>query len=566
MAEDKTQQPTDTRHDPALIRIAQAEFLYKDTVATVLSSFIAALTVIPAYFLVADRFRLYAWLGIFSFITLARYLSARRYLHLPRDLDSADRALKVFMLGALASGTAWGISALFFVPFSALPEYQALLYTYLYVLYCCALSAGSIAHYAAHKPVWYCFATPCTLPVIAFLFLVPDVTRNIIGILMLVFLLFITRSMRSVNETIMTSLLLRIDRADLARFLEQERERVYLLNRDLQEDIEKRKQTEDELRRAKSEAEQMAAELLTLSSQDGLTGVQNRRAFDRFLEEEWNRATRARQPLALIMCDIDCYKSYNDRYGHQQGDECLIKIARLLQTFSRRSGEMTARYGGEEFVLILAGTALQEAETLAEQIRQSVMALNIPHEDSPVASCITLSLGVSVVVPNLNMEASELVSAADNALYEAKSKGRNCVVARAVDDDRIREQMIAYTGDNEAEKQIPAMEKDETTGHGIQVERWNRDITASETVVRKMLESMGYRCSRYEYPPGSVFEEHSHGCDKLDAVLSGCLRLTSEGQSYDLHAGDYAYIPRGVVHRAEVIGNATVVSLDGVKG
>lgn len=99
----------------------------------------------------------------------------------------------------------------------------------------------------------------------------------------------------------------------------------------------------------------------------------------------------------------------------------------------------------------------------------------------------------------------------------------------------------------------------------VQLQRRDKQTPVSETALRQLLESRGYRCNRYDYPPGTVFDEHSHADDKIDAVLSGCLRVTVGDQQYDLQPGDYIYIPRGVMHRAEVIGNETVASLDGVK-
>ncbi|MDZ7736127.1 MAG: diguanylate cyclase [Gammaproteobacteria bacterium] len=485
-------------HDPALIRVAQAEFLYRDAGITFLSSFIAALTLVPVFYTVADRARLYGWLAVFAVITLARYISVRYYLKKTRNLDNADHAIRMFMIGAFASGLAWGISGLFFVPFSTLPEQQALLYTAFYVMYCAAISSGSMAIYAAHQPVWYCFSVPCLLPLATSLAISPNIQYKIIAALIVIFFIFIARFTQKINQTIMTSLLLRLDKKDLSQYLEQERQRAYQLNKKLQTDLDERKKTEEELRRAKAEAEQLAAELLTLSSRDSLTGIANRRAFDKHLIEEWNRAIREERPISLIMADIDYYKAYNDLYGHQQGDECLRRIAGLLETLTRRGGEMAARYGGEEFAIVLAGTSLRAAGALAEQMRQAVEGLKITHEGSINRPYLTVSFGVSSVVPRMGMPASCLISTADNALYEAKADGRNKVVAKPVTHEGIGDTTAVY---NTTRHFMPIDMKTEDGNpmsalEQIYLQRWDNTITVSETVLRKLIESMGYRCSR----------------------------------------------------------------------
>ena len=160
---------------------------------------------------------------------------------------------------------------------------------------------------------------------------------------------------------------------------------------------------------------------------DGLTEIPNRRYFDTFLRQEWQRASRAHTPLALIMLDIDHFKEFNDLYGHQAGDDCLRQIARTLHNFAHRAGDMAARYGGEEFVLILNNTEMLEATRIAENVRASVQALGIRHETSRFEQHLTVSLGLSVLHPTEGASTFNLVSLADKALYAAKAAGRNCV-------------------------------------------------------------------------------------------------------------------------------------------
>lgn len=159
---------------------------------------------------------------------------------------------------------------------------------------------------------------------------------------------------------------------------------------------------------------------------DGLTQVSNRRHFDEYLEEIWHKLSQQQSPLSLIICDVDYFKSYNDTYGHQSGDDCLRRVANELSKHMQRAGDLLARYGGEEFVIVLPETDLQQAGGLAEVIRCSVEALDIAHANSEFHR-ITISLGVSSLVPSTAAGPTALVTAADQALYQAKAAGRNQV-------------------------------------------------------------------------------------------------------------------------------------------
>lgn len=184
------------------------------------------------------------------------------------------------------------------------------------------------------------------------------------------------------------------------------------------EDISDRKQAEEELARLYREVEQ-------LSFQDGLTEIANRRMFDLTLEKEWKRAQRDGSHVSLIMFDIDYFKQYNDHYGHQQGDECLKQIANALCEVSKRAMDLIGRYGGEEFVLLLPETNETQAFQLAELCLSAVKLQKIPHELSTVDDVVTVSAGVSTIIPLRATQSSTLIEAADKLLYQAKQNGRN---------------------------------------------------------------------------------------------------------------------------------------------
>ncbi|WP_188568140.1 diguanylate cyclase [Undibacterium terreum] len=179
-----------------------------------------------------------------------------------------------------------------------------------------------------------------------------------------------------------------------------------------------------------AQLEEANHKLATLSATDGLTGLANRRRFDEALASEWSRATRTQQPLAVIMIDVDHFKKYNDCYGHQAGDECLKTVARVLQEGTRRISDLAARYGGEEFSIVLPNTEADVAHNIAESMRYAIEALNMRHEQSPLGR-VTVSIGVALKSTGYSGDAEGLVRAADEALYQAKDQGRNCVVLTA---------------------------------------------------------------------------------------------------------------------------------------
>lgn len=167
--------------------------------------------------------------------------------------------------------------------------------------------------------------------------------------------------------------------------------------------------------------------LANLSMTDGLTDIANRRNFDSHLQVEWKRGIREQQPLTLMLIDIDCFKAYNDHYGHLQGDNCLRRVARVLHDQTSRPRDLVARYGGEEFALILPHTDCA-AKSLGEQCRAAVEALALPHAASPITSCVTVSVGIASMVPQRGSQPVDLIAQADQALYHAKKTGRNRVV------------------------------------------------------------------------------------------------------------------------------------------
>jgi diguanylate cyclase (GGDEF)-like protein len=197
-------------------------------------------------------------------------------------------------------------------------------------------------------------------------------------------------------------------------------------NRRLRDEIHRRQLVEVALQKANER-------LSELAKIDGLTGLANRRHFDEYLSCAWNSMARESKPITLFLCDIDYFKNYNDRYGHQMGDRCLQAVARSIRNVLPQTTDLAARYGGEEFALVLPGMGQADALALGEQLRASVEGLCIAHAASSVGDYVTLSIGICTIVPTGVGDHQAFLAAADRALYAAKGQGRNCCVVAYVD-------------------------------------------------------------------------------------------------------------------------------------
>ncbi|WP_445241608.1 sensor domain-containing diguanylate cyclase [Microcoleus vaginatus] len=165
--------------------------------------------------------------------------------------------------------------------------------------------------------------------------------------------------------------------------------------------------------------------LQQLATTDGLTGIANRRQFDRVLSLEWRRLAREELPLSLIMFDIDFFKLYNEFYGHLGGDDCLRQVAGAMARGTNRAGDLTARYGGEEFALVLPNTSAQGANVVARKICDGIASLKLPHARSSIGPYVTLSCGIATAIPSAQESPNTLIRSADSALYQAKTEGKN---------------------------------------------------------------------------------------------------------------------------------------------
>ena len=182
-----------------------------------------------------------------------------------------------------------------------------------------------------------------------------------------------------------------------------------------------------QLKQAKDTLEEVNEKLVKWSFHDGLTGIANRRLFDQEIEREWHTHCRLKSKLSIIMCDIDKFKIYNDTYGHQKGDECIVAMTRIIQDTLLRSTDVVARYGGEEFIIMLVDTDAEGAKSLANNIIKKLEEEKIEHNGSNHDGLVTMSFGVAEATTEIKGGSNQLIKNADDALYVSKENGRNRV-------------------------------------------------------------------------------------------------------------------------------------------
>jgi diguanylate cyclase (GGDEF)-like protein len=175
-----------------------------------------------------------------------------------------------------------------------------------------------------------------------------------------------------------------------------------------------------------------------LAERDGLTGLYNRRSYDKYIQRIWRQSRREQAQLTVMLIDIDHFKAFNDHYGHQAGDDALKAVANVIRMSAQRPLDFAARFGGEEFALILYGPADEYGRELPEQLREAVTQCGIRHETSPTDEFLTVSIGVAMVMPDAERSMAGAIQMADEALYQAKEEGRNAVVLKTSDDFKFQ--------------------------------------------------------------------------------------------------------------------------------
>lgn len=322
------------------------------------------------------------WLVLITSIYLTRLYYFRQLRANPLRLDHPAPILRNLTWMNLTTSLCWCLASAFY-DLSWPTGLQVILW-----LVIMGVAASTINSYAFHLPSFLAFTLP--LWISAYVFLVfrpphPDLDRWILGFMLFFYGLVVINSGLRFNRTIQENFRSQLHLESLNRRLQQQ------------------------------------------ADHDPLTRLLNRRGFDRQIKTEWARHIREKRCLAALMIDIDYFKRYNDRYGHDAGDHCIQRIAEALHSVAQRPGDLVARYGGEEFLILLTHANREQALVVAERLRERVERLAIPHENNPDQPIVTISIGVASLEPSANEDETSLYLNADKELYKAKAAGRNRV-------------------------------------------------------------------------------------------------------------------------------------------
>jgi diguanylate cyclase (GGDEF)-like protein len=360
------------------VRAEQVRLLHHQGFTIQFLGIITALICVMLLWKVADHFMLLTWLLVMVVISLIRLSFTVKFIKSTlSEQDVIDKWGTGYVLGTLVSGITWGMLAFFYDPTWPAP-YQVILF----VVYT-GITAGA---FNTNTPLFIAFPA-FYLPPVACLMIVMLKQRgegfHELAALFMIYIILMYLSAIKFHNRLAKSLQIRFENEQLA-------------------------------------------------DMDELTGLYNRRSMDKYLASEWNRHYRSQKPLSLLFIDIDYFKQYNDTHGHAGGDQCLVEVSQLLKNNVQRSSDMVARFGGEEFAVILPETSEADAMQVAEKIHSGLTQLQVPHESSPVAAHVTMSVGVATMVPERTDNSNLLLKMADEALYQAKNTGRDRVIKAEV--------------------------------------------------------------------------------------------------------------------------------------
>jgi len=355
---------------------------------------------------------LQGWLVAMALLVVARVI----VLALHRRVASVGRHrwLVLNALSLFGCGLGFGVSTLW-LDFPQETWVLAVVNLWLGGLACGALLSQGLLR-------WHglAFALPALAPLQVRLLVSGEPTLLGLGIGNLLFFAYLFHVVQRAQTYTIGELRHRVEVEAIAERLAQEQARSASLVDKLSAEIARRRKTQAALIDARNRARD-------LSNLDPLTNLANRRVFERVLDREWARARREQRPLSLVLCDIDRFRQYNERYGHHAGDKCLLRIAEVVAGYSRRAGDVVVRFGGEEFAVLLPETSELATLDVADSIRAGIYDLTLMHGASDVEHVLTASCGAATITPAPGQRPQQLIDAAAHALQRAKRAGRNCV-------------------------------------------------------------------------------------------------------------------------------------------
>ena len=370
------------------VHAEQIRLLYRQTTPATIGSPFAGALLIYLFRGVVENNYLFGWIFCLILVSVIRLMVSALFFRKELDQITILPWEKIYISGTVLHGSVWAIAWLFLI-FTTDPAYHVYV-----VIWMIGLSASSISAYSVSLVTLLAFFIPVIIPGTIALMVVGQSQEVALGLAIILYSAVVLRAVVPINKLMLDAI---------------------RLNFYLKDEIQSRKKVEEQLQQ--------------LSLNDSLTGLANRRHMDEYLDTELKRAQRTLNPLSLVMVDIDCFKLFNDIYGHLGGDECLQRIGKIISRAVNRTSDLACRFGGEEFVLILPNTDANSAYLIAEELRKNVQALDIPHSGSELTGLdvVTISLGVATIIPEIDSTPSAIIQRADEALYKSKHNGRNQV-------------------------------------------------------------------------------------------------------------------------------------------
>ncbi len=341
------------------------------------------------------------WWGIFIAITFLRTWNTRQFCKAYEQKKEIDYQywFNRFFASTILAGMGWGAGG-FMVGTYLAPLEQV----YIFIILI-GVGAAAIPFLGVMKRVALTFQAVSTIPYMIYISILLEERGTILLFMFTLYIAAIVASIRRMDLNLTESMSLQYQNTQMVNSLSKSNEQLQNANEKLE----------------------------TLTLEDSLTQLHNRRYFENQLKAEWQRESREQKILTLMVIDIDYFKLYNDTYGHAEGDVCLISVAQILQSCLHRSTDIIARIGGEEFVVMLPDVDIDGALTLAKQMQYQLHLTNLTHATSPLSDNVTVSIGIASIIPDENTTALGLFKAADKALYKAKTKGRNQVVVGEIE-------------------------------------------------------------------------------------------------------------------------------------
>lgn len=343
----------------------------------------------------------FIWWATFVAITLYRTWNTRRFCQAYNSDQVNDFRLwyNRFYVTTVMAGIGWGAGGFIIgTPLDALSQ------VFIFIVLI-GVGAAAIPLLGVMQRIMLCFQAVSTIPYAIYISIMLGDRGTILLYMFVLYAIGVVASMRRMDLNLTESMKLQYENSQMVNTLSESNQQLQNANEKLE----------------------------TLTLEDALTELHNRRYFEMQLEFEWKRESREKKILTLMVIDIDYFKLYNDTYGHAEGDVCLKSVAQVLQSSLHRSSDIIARIGGEEFVVMLPNIDVDGAMTLANQMQDKLHDAKLTHATSPLGDNVTVSIGIASVLPDENATALGLFKAADKALYKAKTKGRNQVVIGEMD-------------------------------------------------------------------------------------------------------------------------------------